>query len=259
MTETSEERTLQLRTARSGRESLAPALLTLQRVPEPTPELERALEHVAAASGSLFELEVEGAEPLSSLRLTLENLSAAVELLQSARPGEPLPENALEAIARTMAVLYPVTRGDRRRRRPVQLDLPPSGDAIEVTSPVVERAASTDDRRDADRVDLIVDLGLLSDSHFYAGLSRDLSRGGLFIATYAPEPTGKQLFLSFVLPGGHHVQTQGVVRWVRDVGPDSAPGMGVAFIDLEAADRVAIEEYCALRDPIYHLSADDDI
>ncbi len=102
-----------------------------------------------------------------------------------------------------------------------------------------------------------VDIGFASQSHFYTGLSRDLSSGGVFVATYMPQPPGTKVAVHFVLPDGRAVKAGGVVRWTVPAQGDVAPGMGVAFEDLEAEDLNAIVEFCSQRSPIYHLSGDD--
>ena len=65
---------------------------------------------------------------------------------------------------------------------------------------------------------LEVEVGFVGDNNFFAGLSLDVSEGGVFVATYEPRPVGTKLMLSFVLPGGHTITTPGVVRF-----PDGRP------------------------------------
>ena len=104
---------------------------------------------------------------------------------------------------------------------------------------------------------LEVDIGLLSESYFYAGLSQDLSRGGLFVATYQLKKPGTHVALYFVLPDGHAVSTEGIVRWTRDASDDLPPGMGIAFENLPARDVAAIGRYCHDRALLYHDVEDD--
>ncbi len=61
------------------------------------------------------------------------------------------------------------------------------------------------ERRTAERLELSADIGLHSATQFFTGLSGDISRGGLFVATWAPLPLGTEV-VSFVLPGrpSHH-------------------------------------------------------
>jgi uncharacterized protein (TIGR02266 family) len=114
-----------------------------------------------------------------------------------------------------------------------------------------------DDRRSRDpRTFLEVDIGLLSESHFYTGLSLDVSTGGVFVATYQPLEPGTPVRLFFVLPEGQSVEVAGVVRWTRLSGGDTPPGMGVAFDEVTDEAQQAIERFCSQRAPLYHESSD---
>jgi uncharacterized protein (TIGR02266 family) len=71
-----------------------------------------------------------------------------------------------------------------------------------------------------------------------------LGAGGLFTATESALPEGTSLKLRFRLPGGsgdHEIE--GRVAWSHEpaAGGASAPGMGVAFSDPIAAERLALE------------------
>jgi uncharacterized protein (TIGR02266 family) len=110
-------------------------------------------------------------------------------------------------------------------------------------------------RRITGRSVLEVDVGLVSESQFYAGLSMDLSTGGIFVATYQSKPVGTPVAVSLVLPGGQSVWAKGVVRWVREPsGEDDVPGMGVEFTEIEPADLEAIKHFCTMRAPMYFES-----
>jgi uncharacterized protein (TIGR02266 family) len=107
------------------------------------------------------------------------------------------------------------------------------------------------ERRSSERIALEVDVTLTSDSQFFAGLSGDVSQGGLFVQTYKRCEVGSQLLLEFTLPTGP-VRTTGVVRWVRPGAEGMAPGMGVIFENLSDADRKRIQAFCKARPPLYH-------
>ena len=64
----------------------------------------------------------------------------------------------------------------------------------------------------------------------------DISLSGVFIDALSPLPVGAVLKLSFTLPGGHLVATEGVVA-------QSQPtiGMGVAFTSLKPEDAKLIQ------------------
>jgi uncharacterized protein (TIGR02266 family) len=91
------------------------------------------------------------------------------------------------------------------------------------------------------------------EAQFFAGITQDIQRGGLFLATHRVLPIGSRLDLEFELPEGTSVRTSGVVAWVREtVGPNSErPGVGVAFTELPSAALPAIERFCRIHPPLY--------
>jgi uncharacterized protein (TIGR02266 family) len=109
---------------------------------------------------------------------------------------------------------------------------------------------SLPDQRGANRVVVDVEVSLASESHFFVGLTRNLSQGGLFVATWRRLPVGTPLDLVLTLPDGI-VTARARVRWVRDATEVSAPGIGVMFEGLGEGDRQRIEVFCAERAPYY--------
>lgn len=65
---------------------------------------------------------------------------------------------------------------------------------------------------------------------------RDVSAGGVFIATTAKVTIGAKLQLLFALPEGE-TRAQAVVRYV-----DPEKGIGVEFIGMGAGDRARVQE-----------------
>ena len=107
-------------------------------------------------------------------------------------------------------------------------------------------------QRQTPRRSFEIELEFTEDTHFYAGLTQDISQGGVFIATYHVRPIGSRLDLSFELPDGTQVKTSGHVRWLREDISDSArPGMGVAFSNLPEHVLTAIDRFCRERPPLY--------
>lgn len=141
--------------------------------------------------------------------------------------------------------------GKRGRRRAVELVPDDTGQLVDRLSGVV---GTGPERRESERVELEVDIGLHSDSQFYAGLSNDISEGGLFVSTVRALPVGSELTLSFVLPGGHAVTTRGRVAWLSSPRDDDGtrPGMGVRFVQLEPQHRAAVEAFLRLRPAMLH-------
>jgi uncharacterized protein (TIGR02266 family) len=113
------------------------------------------------------------------------------------------------------------------------------------------------ERRECSRVAVEVEVSMHTEHNFYAGLTRDLSEGGLFIATVEHLPVGTELDLSVSLSGQEPICACGRIRWVREYNQfnqDFHPGVGVQFVDLDAGDRQAIESFLAARDPIFYDS-----
>jgi type IV pilus assembly protein PilZ len=71
------------------------------------------------------------------------------------------------------------------------------------------------------------------------GQAKDVSVGGMFVATDTPLAFGAELVIHLTLPGqAEALVLPGVVRWVRN-------GMGVQFGLLGARETHAITEYIA--------------
>lgn len=112
-------------------------------------------------------------------------------------------------------------------------------------------APFSEERREDERHACAIELEFSLDSHFFAGLSEDISEGGVFIATYERLPIGTRLAISFEVQEGL-IEARGEVRWVRgDETSSGWPGLGIAFIELspEASERIAA--YCARCPPLY--------
>jgi|GEM_PF-1457385 len=149
---------------------------------------------------------------------------------------EPYP--TLRRVSMSMGAVAPSAEGGqdslRHSERPAQDSMVPSS------------------RRRNQRLQLELELEFKEDTHFYAGITQDLSQGGVFVATYRLLAVGTLLWLAFDLPDGTHVRTRGEVRWLRGEQDGSLrPGMGVAFVDLPEPSLRAIEAFCCARAPLY--------
>lgn len=89
----------------------------------------------------------------------------------------------------------------------------------------VSDAPGSADRRTSERQRCVLDLEVELDheSHFFTGLSQDISEGGLFVATYHLVPVGMPL----------------------------PPGVGIAFVELSESARQRIVHLCAQRPPLF--------
>jgi len=114
-----------------------------------------------------------------------------------------------------------------------------------------ERPSSIERRRRA-RIGCEFEVEFLGDSHLIAGLTQDISQGGVFIATYQVLPLGAVVSLGLELPSGR-VVVQGVVRWRRDeVDGDWRPGLGIQFIDLDPETVAVLTDFCRAHPARYY-------
>jgi uncharacterized protein (TIGR02266 family) len=98
------------------------------------------------------------------------------------------------------------------------------------------------------RVSIAVDVDVASGSNFYAGRTRDLSLGGLFVETDVGLPIGSQIDVRLNLPSGTFKVACEVVWQLTDKG--HTVGVGVRFLQVSAAARRAIESFMNVRTPV---------
>lgn len=109
-------------------------------------------------------------------------------------------------------------------------------------------------RRVTERLPAEVEVDVHGDTNFYTGFSANISEGGVFIATYRPQAIGDRLRVRLRLPNREGlVEATVEVRWLRgnDRDFDSKPGFGAAFVELSPDARSAIEDFVALREPLF--------
>ena len=202
---------------------------------------------VVIAIGKLYACELSGAPAL------LHHLCEASRMLSSLLTKLHDPTAAVVAddagalAAKSLAILYPV-------RTALERALASEAGNVDEPPVLLTRMRSKPpslvpaERRDQSRVSLEVDIGLHSATQFYAGVSGDISEGGLFISTVRPFPIGTDLTVSFVLPSGIAVTTLGTVAWHAPPSELNAmPGMGVRFSRLDEVERLAIDAFLARR------------
>ncbi len=204
------------------------------------------IELINATLEELFEMqdgELEGASPAEAADKAMTHLRKALEILQTGNSDNAGVLEATELLAKTLAVLYPISKLDESPSRIPDSPVPEGED-----SPDVERRASP-------RINIEADIGFQSDTNFFMGFTEDISEGGLFIATYDTRNIGSVLSINFTLPDGHLVSAEGIVRWVREyneVTPDIMPGMGIQFDNLPDEDKESIHRFTAERPPIFY-------
>jgi uncharacterized protein (TIGR02266 family) len=256
----------------AAREHVSGALIALQEaaLSQDDPNLLSVAEAVAEVSGQLFRLHrappSEGEARAQVIRAR-EQLQAAKQNLHTLEhPAEifrlPTHEvsHALASLEKAMSMM---TASATSNERPVEARQPAPAhrkglvlvaeDEGTEDVPETHPAEQEVERRCAQRVQLEVELGVHSESHFYTGLTLDLSTGGLFVATYELLPIGTLVSLGFVLPDGHSIHADGEVVWLRDSRRgELKPGMGISFAALGPEDVTAIREFCEARAPLYY-------
>ncbi|HUU00850.1 MAG TPA: TIGR02266 family protein [Myxococcota bacterium] len=135
-----------------------------------------------------------------------------------------------------------------------QVQAPP--DAAKVDTQASPGDGTTEaNQRTRPRLSVQVDVSLHTEHNFYAGLTDNISEGGLFIATHENLPLGTQMNLTLSLPDHEPFEVEGEVRWLReynDFTSDVSPGVGVAFNDLPDARRALIEQFIRQRSPLLY-------
>lgn len=128
--------------------------------------------------------------------------------------------------------------------------------------PSGEAEVEDSERRRYDRVDVGAQISMSSETNLYAGLTSDLSEGGVFVSTYQTLPVGTavDLDLSFEEMGGPRIAARAEVRWIREesAGTDAISGMGLRFVELGEDDRKWIADFVKRREPIFHEEAGAD-
>jgi len=110
-------------------------------------------------------------------------------------------------------------------------------------------------RRAFPRLPTSVHIGLHTENQFFAGLSCDISEGGLFMATDDEIPLGAELDMVIHLPGRRPICASGTVCWRREtdaVDTGARPGVGIRFHKLSAADQTEMEAFIRERDPLLY-------
>lgn len=118
------------------------------------------------------------------------------------------------------------------------------------------RPSESRERMHPDRTIAIdVALTLEGDSCLFAGISGEISRGGVFVATYQPIPVGRRVRVQLCVLEWD-VEFESCVSWRREATEACAPGIGVTFQNLDDAALDRIRRFGRLRPPLY---VDDEI
>ena len=128
---------------------------------------------------------------------------------------------------------------------------PPAGPPPATTA----RDDSRPNARSHKRLPFEIELTIVSDHNFYAGLTLNISEGGLFVGTHVEYPVGTRLEIRLLFPGDEEptaLMTE--VRWVRPLhaAGNSSPGMGLRFVDLSPDVSDKISRFARQRQPLYY-------
>jgi len=254
-----------------AREALGDALGRLQDIRQPGLDVSQVSASLAESVELLFDAGSSWTLNNELVEEAMGHLRRTLALMQDVRGDDPALQEATATIARTLAILFPVSRallepagGAPEATGPIPLTrkLPqrPSHAPLPLVSP--RRAAPEppvpppgEERRDAPRRHVEVEIGFQSEANFFTGLSSDISTGGLFVASYDIPPIGTPVNVNFSLPGGPMLSLDGVVRWVREYNPmiqEMVPGFGVSFEQLSPQEETAINEYLARNSPLLY-------
>ncbi len=212
---------------------------TLELLPVIEPGGEGRLREELVQARAVLASQQQTISDLGERVIALENqLAVAAEALErrdEAAPARPAPPPPVAVEPRTPAA----APDESLSLRCISAALHP--DTIPVPS-----------RRKAPRIPCELEVEFSQETELYAGITADLSQGGLFIATYHPYPLGTRLDVGFELPDGTAVKACGTVRWLRaEAAGVSRPGMGVAFERLSEEALAAIVAFCRQRAPLY--------
>lgn len=231
--------------AEEARGHIMAALAACQEDPALGRSLELLARDLAQAQGKLFQaarLPAAAIESMELMRRAMEHLAQALKTLQDVRTGSPAIGVAAASIAKALKTLHPAVREVRRISK---VSLAPPAEARRPEAPGGEPAS----------VNVNTMLSASTDHQFWTGFSENIEEGGIFVATFEPEPVGTPVVVNFRLPGNRPVTARGTVQWMRDYNPltpETPPGMGVRFTDLLPDDKRAIESFMKTREPMFY-------
>jgi type IV pilus assembly protein PilZ len=101
-----------------------------------------------------------------------------------------------------------------------------------------------DDKRSDDRAPIELKVEYRRLNAFFADYTKNISRGGTFIATNRPLPIGTEFVFRLYVPSlGEPISLRGRVRWIVEDGDPAGreAGMGIRFVFAEDTEKLAVE------------------
>lgn len=211
-------------------------------VKQPDSDIPQLLQAITQKARQLDQQEKQVEKQASDLEYLIRIMSLNPKELVRRKPE--LEKQARAIRERRLALMVTRKQLENIRKNALRLS-----DAQERPKPVVP------EQRDRIRVRMAVEVTLHTETHFYAGLSQNISEGGLFVATYEHLDLGTPLDLTITLPGQPAIEVRGEVRWTREASEytaDFSPGVGVAFCGLPDAAKTVIETFLRTRSPLLY-------
>jgi uncharacterized protein (TIGR02266 family) len=125
---------------------------------------------------------------------------------------------------------------------------------------IASAAAHMSEQRREVRAPLAIEVSLESEHNFYAGITGNVSMGGVFVATYMPPPMGAEVEMLLQLENHEPVKLRGIVCWVRgpkQASADAPAGCGLRWIDLPDGAEKIISRFVDKRDTILYDGDED--
>ena len=105
-----------------------------------------------------------------------------------------------------------------------------------------------DEKRQHGRVTVSAEVDFSSEHNFYAGATRDISLGGLFVVSDVAFPIGTEITVLLRLPT-RILSLRGEVVWTVAKGTKTT-GFGLRFLQLPSGAKKEIEAFMQDRPPI---------
>jgi uncharacterized protein (TIGR02266 family) len=110
--------------------------------------------------------------------------------------------------------------------------------------------------REHPRVPLSVEVSLESEHNFWAGITNNISEGGIFVVTDHPPPRGTHVTFDLVIgEGGERFHIEGEVCWVRDermASEGSPAGCGIRWVKISDEALRVIHRFVESRDTLFY-------
>lgn len=93
-----------------------------------------------------------------------------------------------------------------------------------------------------------------SDDGFYSGFSQDITRSGVFVATYDIRPVGTEAAVRIIFDGADDYGVDCVVEWIREPHPlvdDVPPGMGLRFRNFDPDFAARFQDHLQEHPPYF--------